>query len=1312
MQLEPPSTFNPAHLWREEKFSIEDAKENAEVGVSAKKVSGSKKNAGKSLAKDEMMKMVGSATKDAEKLLREIVQIRNSKSDLMSINDSIKIKKARAILLVQLLSQTFNEYNKLKTDQSSAAKVERNLALKKLVFELLWTLEGMGDIVLNSVAFYGAKLKEIVLESLPEEVVSDKKFIDEFMKNHWRDLKEYTAKDKTLELKGKDTTLVSDKREQVEKVLSSARALLEGEADLVRLQLMEMSDSLPPLSRFNMGYKLDPWQRQVLTWIDEGKSVVISAPTSSGKTILSGYVAMIFKTKSGADADKLKQLELDEQQMLDDENAVLPAFEENEAFEDEVNEPGAEVLEDLIAQDSANRVFFAREKHRLRMEGAVGTGQRVLFVVPTEPLVWQVAAYFTKLLKEEGDRTSRVGFVTEQISFNPKIGFNVMPQIVVGTPKILESVLSKPRGLTGELETHHLPSGNLPGGFDHFDWVIYDEVHSLDGEEGAALQRIIRSLNCPFLALSATIGNADELRQWFAQVREDQAANVAEVINVKTVEAIAHQVRFINLQRYVWDQSAEPSKRLQPVSPLAAINDAASLSSGVLRNSNLSFTSKDSYRVWEAASRLYPLEAIAEINPYNFFDRSERITLQRTKEYEDKLKDFLPNLAEKFPKETEELIAEFRIQDPSREFNLCELVLELKAKSMTPCLPFHLNTFEAIKLFQQTLAEIEWLQACVFPSYYTDRIQVQERSQKVNEKKEKDAGGNEKALQEMKMSGDLETAAAATVDVNEPHPMFMFSEKAPLLGEELKDLIHAMERFDTFEKRKMEAVFNARGENETILQHPLIRGLRRGIGLFVDEVSFPSYRRMVQRLASEGKLGVVISDGSLAFGVNMPFRTCVFCGEMKGTLDELMSQQMSGRAGRRGLDTQGNIIYAGIRVDLMRRLMIGKVSNITGELNPPKYEGLILQPILSPRHVGYARANVIAGDALDEYLAKLHQMNAADKTSSSALVVAAAASSTGMEYLKKSEAVMTDLGFIVPSSYKSNNTRKYRLIPNPLCKYTFAILAVMWELRAHPYESITIGMLFQRIIDEYQPIVRELQPDKKDENNAKMEPHIHSFYAALLQLVCRTAWRERPDLHRQPKKFSELSYFSFEQRREHLDHWAAIFKKQQESIPSQHSHLRDPVTPETELDATFFECCVDRHYVHTLDDKHKQEIKVALWQTGNIIKAMHDCSVVDDNYHKVTFFVFRNAFNKLKYLIAELVLGVIDFNNTADYALEKRADKTAVKATERGADAVMRSDLNPKQFADELRKLRLTALYMRCSPVLPFPFITVSLTVP
>lgn len=45
----------------------------------------------------------------------------------------------------------------------------------------------------------------------------------------------------------------------------------------------------------------------------------------------------------------------------------------------------------------------------------------------------------------------------------------------------------------------------------------------------------------------------------------------------------------------------------------------------------------------------------------------------------------------------------------------------------------------------------------------------------------------------------------------------------------------------------------------------------------------------------QGKLAVVFSDESLAFGVNMPFRTCTFVEDTPGMLDSLMAAQMSGK---------------------------------------------------------------------------------------------------------------------------------------------------------------------------------------------------------------------------------------------------------------------------------------------------------------------------------------------------------------------------------------------------------------------------------
>jgi uncharacterized Zn finger protein len=41
---------------------------------------------------------------------------------------------------------------------------------------------------------------------------------------------------------------------------------------------------------------------------------------------------------------------------------------------------------------------------------------------------------------------------------------------------------------------------------------------------------------------------------------------------------------------------------------------------------------------------------------------------------------------------------------------------------MLPCLVFHLNAFEAIKLLQSLLAGLEYRQKKAFPTYYMDKV--------------------------------------------------------------------------------------------------------------------------------------------------------------------------------------------------------------------------------------------------------------------------------------------------------------------------------------------------------------------------------------------------------------------------------------------------------------------------------------------------------------------------------------------------------------------------------------------------------------
>jgi len=59
----------------------------------------------------------------------------------------------------------------------------------------------------------------------------------------------------------------------------------------------------------------------------------------------------------------------------------------------------------------------------------------------------------------------------------------------------------------------------------------------------------------------------------------------------------------------------------------------------------------------------------------------------------------------------------------------------------------------------------------------------------------------------------------------------------------------------------------------------------------------------------------------------------------------LIAQQMQGRAGRRGMDVQGNIIYLGMEWSYIENLMLGQISQVTGK--EPRYPLMDLQLALA-----------------------------------------------------------------------------------------------------------------------------------------------------------------------------------------------------------------------------------------------------------------------------------------------------------------------------------------------------------------------------
>lgn len=1288
MMLAPASTFNPTTAWIAAKKKEEEEALKPGSAVASKTLQ----------KKEDKIKMANSEKRAQETLIREITRIRNCAGDVNKLKQLLRdthSADARRVLIVEILKKALeNDKKKLSYEDT---------------YEALWAVEKIG---------------------YPRDFTAPK-----------------PSKSADLMVPERDSRLVYDNVDHVQSCVEEAKKKMEQDRErMIEIQLVKMSDRLPPLSKFTFGYSLDPWQKRVLRWIDAGRSVLICAPTSSGKTVLSSYVAFIaskLTSKADKKGDDSKHgggaaaaAAEDDYEDLggDDDGSDGSDVDEEEGEEQEQDdEPDASPREPImhdLSTASCRGDRLARSMLRKRAVNAMDAKSRVLFVVPTEPLVWQVGAYFSKLLREEGDTDTKVAIVSDTLVYHPVRKLGVMPQIVVGTPFALENALTKSRGLCAQEVYGRTSQINLPGGFDHFDWVIYDEVHSLDGTEGAALQRLIRSMNCKFLALSATVGNADQLRRWMETVKgehldgvevvdviEDEVmpplppnggpmlaiqvtlTTVKRSVTINTlsegntvgdlkkaislrcpslpsdqqqlvfkgldlvdeksvlgifgfkigelatvaanthVNLLYHQGRFINLQRYVWQNG-----KLADLNPLGAVQTIESLQGGILDNSSLSFTSKDSYTLWKKIEELFPADAVEELNPRFFFGTDEQITLQRTKEYEDKMKMDLKKLSVDYPKETQELLYSFRLEDPPKEFDICELVISLKEKDMLPCLPFHLNAFEAIRLFQGLVAGLEYRQKQAHPTYYSDLKKEKEKLKKEVDQAIKNAGKNKKEEEEKTRTGEIPMGEDLTVNEWAPHPNFTFC-RVPLSEKEFTVIADEMERFDGFEKRDGQAMKDKPGQSEKILGHALVRGLRRGIGLFLEEVAFPYYRRAVMNLASQGKLGVIISDDSLAFGVNMPFRTCVFCGEMYDRdlrvprLTPLMAQQMSGRAGRRGLDTQGNLVYAGARASFIRTLMIGEVSNTTGEKYDPRYPTIFLQSMLSPRHVGFGRVEVVGKRTLKEFTQELPEREG--------------------YALETSRRILEELHFIKQVDNK--------WVPDEDYEHNYPSLSMIWELRKTPQESLTLGRLLPEIVAEFKPMtagisIRGQTGGDKGDGASKVEGVVFTFLACLTIIVGRCPASEGGlVLHENP-------WFEQGDRRAMYEKWYKLFADTQADFPERLAHLRDTVGPflpdgsPMPLDGTLFQCLLDRNFVHTLSDDAKQTIKGKLWHLGEVLKNIHNSLWPNNNYYTVLALILRTSFKKIQYVNTELLAAVINFPNVASLSRESRTEGETKKS--------------------------------------------------
>lgn len=508
-----------------------------------------------------------------------------------------------------------------------------------------------------------------------------------------------------------------------------------------------------------------------------------------------------------------------------------------------------------------------------------------IYVVPTDILAWQVASMIGKAIDK--DIPIATSNYESDIDLEGMLGKIRSVGILVGTPKTI---------------LDYLPFINF-----QIKWLIIDEIHMIGSQESKEMETIIKALyDAKIFALSATIGNITLLRDWFVKVGHD-------------VEVIECNKRFFNHQRFYYD-----NRKMVRIHPLSLIS-ITDIETGNIKNINLMPTPPDIYDLSQKMKKIIPVSL--QINKH--FHRDHVITLDEINDYFNILIDWLIANISTHREKIISIISSYKFDDlEENKYDLYDVAVTLRDNDKIPALAFQTNAHECLELVRVFSRRIQDEEEKTFPNLRKERMKQMARADAAKKKIEQikmDDMGDKKMSKEM-MKGNCDTLSEIICieALNEPHPKFIINNHQPFTQQQMDEWC-----------RELKQYFPPNGSQN----HYILDLLWRGVGVYCHGLPEP-YLHLVQNLACSGKLGFVFSDGSLVYGVSMPFRTVVImrddnlvwqntAGEIQ--VDGMTYLQEVGRAGRRGLDKEGNIIHVGYSSKEIKALLTCSIPHIAGK---------------------------------------------------------------------------------------------------------------------------------------------------------------------------------------------------------------------------------------------------------------------------------------------------------------------------------------------------------------------------------------------
>ncbi|KAK9443925.1 DEAD-like helicase [Metarhizium brunneum] len=580
----------------------------------------------------------------------------------------------------------------------------------------------------------------------------------------------------------------------------------------------------------------------------------------------------------------------------------------------------------VVAPTSAGKTFISFYAMKKVLQS--NDDDVLVYVAPTKALVNQIAAEvqarFSKAYSTQGKSVWAVH--TRDYRINNPTGC----QVLITVPHILQIMLLAPSN-----------SKTASSWALRVKRIIFDEVHCIgQSDDGVIWEQLLLLAPCPIIALSATVGNPMEFNDWLRGSEEAKGHDL---------EMILHPYRYSDLRKFIYHPNMSwvfsglgPAEGLpipgldegqQKLSPFTNIHPVASL---INRNrgtiDDISFEPRDCFILWQ-----YPRNALHDIvtkhdivkweaalkqvllrwmqDPSSPFS-SVRNDLQSSivNRHLSTL-DGSPNTASH---ESNNAVFHPGSEEAGLHTLALQVLCDLHCHAALPAILFNYDRryCEKIVFFVEKklrLAEVAWKAS---NSEWRKKLAEFEKwkrtSSKAISKRKERTWSHEAGLCK---SDSIKEAANADISVWESFDpeaaleMFSFADRTKLLDSEFEAIVASLKNAN--------------------LKPGIVDALRRGMGVHHAGMN-REYRQVVEILFRKGFLRVVVATGTLALGINMPCKSVVFFGDSV-FLTALNYNQAAGRAGRRGFDSLGNVVFVGMNPERVFEIMSSRLPELHGQ---------------------------------------------------------------------------------------------------------------------------------------------------------------------------------------------------------------------------------------------------------------------------------------------------------------------------------------------------------------------------------------------